>query len=103
MTVTITTIAIIPRRDLGLASAPVVAVAGAGNTVVGAVARLKLAAVRGGSTLGSISLDTAPHPSCAVRGSSIDADSLTSVAPSARQNFSASLVSRRWHCGQRFM
>ena len=52
----------------------------------------------------SISLDTGAEPNFAVPASPlIEPESLTSAVPSARQNVSASSVSTRLHCGQRFI
>src|SRR5262245_27037276 len=96
-TATSATIAIATRRRFGLASAPVVAGAGAGNTVVAAVARLMFASVACGRMLVSISFDAQAEPSCAVPASLFKGDASTRVAPSTRQNFSASSVSKRLH------
>src|SRR5262249_30027509 len=75
-----------------------------GRTVVGDVARLMLAPVRWGRTLLSISFAAEAEPSCAVPASLFNGDDAsTSVVPSTRQNFSASSVSTRLHCGQRFI
>src|SRR5437016_4213534 len=91
-------------RSCLLNSRVVLGVCAAGSTVVGAVARLMLTSVLFGRTLVSISLDPAPEPNFAVLASPvIEPESLTSVAPSARQNLSASSVSMRLHWGQRFI
>src|SRR5262245_48272621 len=74
------------------------------STVVGAVPRLMFASVRWGTMLVCSSLASGGEPSCAVPASLPIADeSFTSVAPSTRQNFNASSLSRRWHVGQRFI
>ena len=86
------------------ASAPVAAGVCAGSAVVGPVARLMPASVLGGRILVSISLDWEAEPSRVVPASLPgDDDSLTRVAPSARQNFSASSISTRLHWGHRFI
>jgi hypothetical protein len=100
MTSTVTAIgAITTHRRFGLLNSRVVLrICAAGSTVVGAVARLMLTPVLG-RTLVSISFDK-DEPSRTVPASpSIDDESLMSVAPSTRQNFSASSVSTRLHWG----
>src|SRR5258705_4869747 len=89
------------RRFCLLNSRVVLGIGAAESTVVGAVARLMLTSVLSGRTLVSISLDK-DEPSRTVPASlSIDDESLISTVPSARQNFSASSLSTRLHCGQR--
>src|ERR1700686_931614 len=62
-----------------------------GKTVVGAVARLISALVECKSVSVATSVETEAEPSLTVPASlSIDDESLTSVAPSTRQNFSPS-------------
>src|SRR5207253_2685717 len=57
-----------------------------------------------GRMLVSISFAAEAEPSCAVSPSAVKGnESLTSVAPSTRQNFSASSLSTRLHVGQRFI
>ena len=52
----------------------------------------------------SISLDTASEPNFAVPASPLnEPESLMRAVPSARQNASASSLSTRLHCGQRFI
>src|SRR5438552_19080913 len=86
----------------GLANAPVAAVEGTGSTVVGAVARFMAASVVCGRML--VSDSVAVDPSFAVPASlPSDDESLTRRVPSARQKTSASSLSKRLHCGQRFM
>src|SRR5262245_46901976 len=73
------------------------------STVVGAVARFIFAAAVC-ARLSVLTLLDDDDPSWTVPASlSIDDESLTSVAPSTRQNFSASSISTRWHWGQRFI
>src|SRR5438552_18093396 len=96
-------IAITILRGFGLASLPVVTVGCAGSAVVGAGLRLIAGSVVCGRMLVSISV-AADVASFAVPASLLsDAESLTSAAPSARQNTSASSVSIRLHWGQRFI
>src|SRR5213076_2266777 len=92
-------------RLLGLVSSRVEPDAGAtGKTVVGAVPRLIAASVVCGRMLVSISVDTVPEPNFAVPASPLnEPESLMSAVPSARQKPSASSVSTRLHCGQRFI
>src|SRR5437764_13028158 len=85
-----------------LANAPVVAVDGAGSTVVGAVARFMEPSVVCGRML--VWDSVAVEPSFAVPASlPSDDESLTRRVPSTRQNTRASSLSTRLHCGQRFM
>src|ERR1043166_1333566 len=77
---------------IGLGNVPVVEGVGNGSTVVGPVARLIPASVFCGNMPVCTSL-VLTEPSCAVPASlPIDDESITSVAPSTRQNFSASSV-----------
>src|SRR5262245_25818821 len=102
--VAVTTIAIAVFRRFGLASAPVVVGGPAGSTVVRAVSRFMLASVACGRMLVSISVDADAQSSCAVPASlPNDDESLVRVAPSTRQNFSASSFSTRLQLGQRFI
>src|SRR6266567_3415261 len=100
-----TTIAIATRLRFGFVSSRVVlGDSGAGSAVVGPVERSILGVVDVcGRTLVSISLDTESEPNFAVPASPIEPESIISVAPSTRQNFSASSVSTRLHWGQRFI
>src|SRR6476646_2647245 len=61
-----------------------------------------LASVRCGRMLVWTSVESFGDTSCAVPSPRPE-ESLTSVAPSTRQNFSASSVSTRLHWGQRFI
>src|SRR5437764_14926636 len=85
-----------------LAKALLVAVDGTGSIVVGAVARFMAASVVCGRML--VSDSVAVNPGFAVPPSlPSDDESLTRRVPSARQNVSASSLSKRLQCGQRFI
>src|SRR5438309_3539933 len=101
-TTAITAIVIAVLLLFRLANAPVVAADGAGSTIVGAVARFTALSVVCGRML--VSDSVAVNPSFAVPASlPSDDESLTRRVPSARQNTSASSLSTRLHCGQRFI
>src|ERR1051326_4593375 len=91
------------RLDL-LNSRVVAAVGVAGSTVVAAVARVIAESGWFGRRSVFVSLETDPETNLIVPASSLtELDSLTSVAPSTRQNFSVSSLSTRLHWGQRFI